>query len=51
MEELVYGVGGIPKMLFSIMSWESPEVSKPLLRKDGAVKAHEGLKGGKQVII
>lgn len=50
MEELVSGVGGIPKRLFSIISWESPEVSKPLLR-DGAEKAHEGLTGGKQVII
>lgn len=51
MEELVSGVGGIPKMLFSIISWESPEVSKPLLGRDGAEKAHEGLQGGKQVII
>jgi len=50
-EELVSRVGGIPKMLFSIISWESPEVSKPLLRRDRAEKAHEGLKEGKQVII
>lgn len=35
-------------MLFPIISWEPPQVSKSELQRDGTKKAQEGLEEGKQ---